>query len=313
MKRIVAVLSSMVMALALCLPAVGTAQGQLPAKWIAAEDFNQWSFASQTPNTYTFGGTNCQVFPGVVMQPFFAFGPSSAPYPVFIRDANSTLNEIVTPISVSTTSGSCGFVASTANSHTTFAVSSGTAGLQEAVGTLKGTSGTAPWTVMLDSYWYSLVAGLPSTSAPAIIANLKGSAGVTLVDVTTVPWSFYSWNGTAYTPSASNQTVPTVAAGSGAGTSPTIAVVGTGTSGIVTLTTGTTPSGSAAIFTLTWPSIANGGFQYAPTCTITSIGTRAYTGTNATVGGPPAVDTYTSTSTALTASVSGYKWQYKCQ
>jgi hypothetical protein len=81
----------------------------------------------------------------------------------------------------------------------------------------------------------------------------------------------------------------------------------------VTLTTGTSPTASATIFTLTWPSIANGGFQYAPSCTITSIGTRAYTGTNASVAGPPAVDTYTATSSALTASVSGYKWQYTCR
>jgi hypothetical protein len=44
--------------------------------------------------------------------------------------------------------------------------------------------------------------------------------------------------------------------------------------------------------------------------TITPIGARAYTGTKASVARLPAVDICTATSTALTASVSGYSGVY---
>ena len=46
-------------------------------------------------------------------------------------------------------------------------------------------------------------------------------------------------------------TTPTVAAGAGAGTSPTISVAGTDSVHVVSLTTGTSPTTSAAVFTLT--------------------------------------------------------------
>lgn len=303
----------------LAAPLALVAQQGLPVKSVFAEQFNNWSFASQAANTYTFAGTNCQSYPladGTIPS-YFVFGNPVTPtyFPVFIQDAAPANSEIVTPTSLSTVAGACGFSAATVNQHTSFRVSSGTAGLQDAIAVLyqSATSTLPPIPVYLDRTWYNLVSGLPAgTTAQSIIAALKGGPAVYIVDTTTTPNTNYSWNGTAYSASASNVTVPTVAASTGAGTSPTITVVGTGTAGKVTLTTGTTPAASGAIFTLTWPSIAAGGFQYAPHCTITSLGTRPYTGTNAAVAGPPAVDTYTATATALTASVSGYQWSYSC-
>lgn len=45
---------------------------------------------------------------------------------------------------------------------------------------------------------------------------------------------------------------PAIAAGVGAGTSPTIAIAGTDLAGTVTLTTGTLPTGASTVFTITW-------------------------------------------------------------
>lgn len=310
-----------VMALLLVgLSAIAFAQGppNFPPTSVYARAYAAWSVIGQQANTYTFNGRVCYFSPfnNGATSPFFVFsgtnGGSTVYFPVAIIDANPSLNEIVTPTSTTNTAAACGFSASTANSHTSFTLSSGTAGLQEAL--TSQLQNAPPTQVLLDKYWYQLVAGLPGApSAYSIINSASGSANVQIVDTTTAPWTYFCYNGTNYTTCASNQTVPTVAAGSGAGTSPTITVVGTGLSGIVTLTTGTTPTASATIFTLTWPAIASGGFQYAPACTISTIGTRAYTGTNASVAGPPAVDTYTATGTALTASVSGYKWSYTCR
>lgn len=56
-------------------------------------------------------------------------------------------------------------------------------------------------------------------------------------------------------------TTPTVAAGAGAGTSPTVAITGTDVSGVLTITTGTSPTGSnATIATITF----SGAYGSAP-------------------------------------------------
>lgn len=285
-----------------------TANTPFPVPAFYASAFGNWSIKGQDPNTYTFQGRSiCNS--NAQNMTFFVFNTNA---PVWIADSNTANSEAVIPSAIVNTAGSCGVTVSTANSHFTFQLRSGTGGLQEALNSLAGAA-SSPAEVVLDRNWYAQAANVPGKTPAAIIAAAAGGSGVYLLDITTAPNTYYSWNGTNYTPSASNQTVPAVAAGAGAGGTPTISVVGTGTSGVVTLTSGTAPTASATIFTLTWPAIASGGFQYAPNCTITSIGTRAYTGTNATVAGPPAVDTYTATSTALTASVSGYKWSYVCR
>ena len=309
MRKLLLSLVALTMAAMLCAPAfaqVSTTPFPVPQYYASA--FGTWSLLGQSPNTYTFAGRN--ICNGNAQNtPFFFFNTNA---PVYIADVNTANSEVDTPSAIVNTAGSCGVTIATTNNHYSFSLRSGTGGLQEAINTVTGAA-SLPAEIVLDRNWYAFANNVPNTSAAAIIAAAAGSSGIYLVDITTAPNTYYSWNGSAYTPSATNITPPTVAAGSGAGGSPTISIVGTGTSGFVTLTSGTTPTASATIFTLTWPSVANGGFQYAPTCTITSTGTRAYTGTNASVAGPPAVDTYTATSTALTASVSGYKWKYVCR
>lgn len=293
------------------------AQGALPPTGVFAEQFNNWSLASQSANTYTFTGTNCFNYPLVngSLQPYFVFGPTAAAYPIYIQDANPSNSEIVTPSSTSTTTP-CGFSASTTYTHTSFTVLSGTAGLQDAVGTLASSATPVrPSVVYIDAYYYQLVSGLPgSQSVPAIIRALKGTTGVNLVDITTAPFTWYTWNGTQYVVSGQSMLAPTLAVtGAGAGTGPaSTSIAGNNSSGIVGFTTGTTPTASAAVFTLTWPSLANGGFSYAPSCTFTSVGTNAYTsGVASSVAGPPAVATFTASATALTASTA-YVFAYRC-
>jgi hypothetical protein len=316
MKRIgIFALAGLVLA-----PLLATAQN-LPAKLYWAEQYNNWTQISQQANTYTFNGT-CRNTPATdgTAPSYFVYGNpvTSVFYPVLILDASPSVSEIVTPTALSTVSGACGFSASTVNQHISFTLSSGTAGLQDAVGSLSLTATTQqPAVVALDRYWYGLVAALPPTptvqSASTIIANLKGAQSVMIVDTTTAPWTYYAWNGTNYTLAQFSLVAPTLAEGAGAGTGPTATIKGNAQYGTITLTTGTTPTASATIFTLTWPALSAGGFSYAPFCSITSIGTKQYTGTNASVAGPPAVDTYTATATALTASVSGYEWNYSCR
>lgn len=295
---------------------LAVAQGGLPPVTVTAEQYNNWSFNSQTANTYTFTGANCQNYPatGGVISSYFVFGPTASPYPVLIRDANPANSEIVTPTSTSNVSGACGFAASTVNTHTSFTVSSGTAGLQDAVGTLGGTATPAvPWTVIIDRTYYQLVAGLPSRSVAGIINALKGSVNVQIQDITTAPSTFYVWNGSNYVPRGGATTPPTLAVtGAGAGTGPSATSInGSSVAGTVAFTTGTTPTASAAAFTLTYPTVANGGPSYAIACTFTSIGANAYTtGTSATTGTPEVV-TFTASATALTASTA-YVFNYHC-
>lgn len=299
---------------ALILAAIGAVSGLAQSNQTYAQreffasDFGQWRIPSQAANTYQWSpGSICSTSAANIQ--FFPFATNA---PVLIVDATAANTETVTPSAISATSSFCSVTISPGNQHFSFSVTSGTGGLQEVLNQISS-SNAYPVAVILDRNWYSLAAAVVGKTPAGIIASVAGSAAAFLVDRTTAPYTFYSWNGTNYTVAATLVTPPTVAAGAGAGGSPTIALVGTGTSGVVTLTSGTSPTASAAIFTLTWPSVANGGFQYAPNCTVTSIGTRAYTGTNASVVGPPAVDTYTATTSALTASVSGYKWQYTCR
>ncbi len=57
-----------------------------------------------------------------------------------------------------------------------------------------------------------------------------------------------------------NSSAPTIAAGAGAGTSPTISITGTDLAGAVTVTSGSTPSASSVIVTITF----NGSYGTAP-------------------------------------------------
>jgi len=184
-----------------------------PPTWVYARAYNGWNVIGQQASTYTFNGAVCYYSPYNNGQsaPIFDFGAyQGATYvynPVFIQDANTALNEIVTPTSVTNGTSSCGFAATTANSHASFVLSSGTAGLQEAITAQLQT--TPAFVVVLDKYWYQLVAAFPSTTTPqSIIAAATGTANVYIVDTTTSPWQFYSWNGSKYVPTSSTGGIP---------------------------------------------------------------------------------------------------------
>lgn len=324
--------SLVVSLLALLTPVLATAQGFVPAgapPVVYADNYGRWVIQGRQANTYVFHFSDpspCQITQLNFgdSSTFYAFSNSVALASVFIQDNNSANSEVVTPGSFLTpTQGACGPALAPANSHITFSLQSGTGGLQEAINARGGATKPYLTTIILSPEWYKLIAGISGSNAtlsnsitPAgVIFGATCSSKVGLVDVTTNPYSYYSCNPTTgkFVVAASNQTAPTVAAGAGAGTAPTIALVGNGSSGTVTLTTGSAvPASASTIFTLTWPAVASGGFAYAPNCTITSVGTLPGPGTNASVAGPPAVDTFTSLAAGLTSSVSGYKWTYSC-
>lgn len=319
MKTILRMIYARVLCLLVLLfaPAFAFAQSAPPPPFVFAESYAQWNFGSQTPNSYIFSGTNCLVTPltgagSGVSAPFFAFGPTATPFPVYIRDDSPALSEVVTPLSTSRQGSSCGFVASTSNSHITFNVLSGTAGLQEAVASQ---ASQASAVVYLDQYWYGLVAALPgSQTAPAIIAALKGGGNVILKDLTTAPTTDYVWSGTAFkaiSGSTAGKTLPTAALGAAAGTAPSaVTTYGSANVTVVSFTAGTSTT-TGTIFTLTWPT--TNSFTYPPTCTVTSTGANQYlTGTVATTySASHAILTFTEATAALTASTA-YQFTVRC-
>ncbi len=308
------------------------AQGFVPAQgpaWVYADNYGRWALTGQAPNTYSFTPSAvCQITQlGFKNQmTFFAFGSNIALAPVFVQDINSAASEVVTPGSAATqTQSTCSVNIAPVNSHTTFTLQSGSGGLDEAINTLGNTGSN--YTIVLSPEWYKLISGISSQNAtltnsitPAdVVANSTCASNLTLVDVTSTPWTYYGCNASHKWVTTTPSPAVSVAAGAGAGTSPTIALsAGSNDAmGSVTLTTGTAPSASAAIFTLTFAAPDyGGGYPYAPKCTFTSVGTTAYasgtassTAGSGTTGGTGVL---TASATALTASTSGYKWTYSC-
>ena len=317
-------------------PAQGFNPAQAPP-WVYADNFGRWVLPEQQPNTYTFqvsGVSPCQITKlnygdG---QTFYAFGNTVALAPVFVRDTNAANSEIVAPGSyLAPTQQSCGPGIAPSNPHSTFWLQSGTAGLQEAINAVGGFTASYPTVIYLTPEWYKLVSQissqnstLASTTPASIIAAAVGSVQAIVVDVTTAPPTQYVWKGSSTKYASGTQywafsaTHPTLAAGTGAGTSPTVAIVGNSITGTVTVTTGSAvPVAADPIFTLTWPSpgtagSASSGWAYAPTCTFTSTGISPGVTTNTAVAGPPAVARLTSPAAGLTSSTPGYAWTYLC-
>jgi hypothetical protein len=206
-------IAALICVAALCIvPASAQGPPNYPPTWVYARAYNNWNLIGQSTNTFTFNGAVCYNSPYNNGQSpsFFDFagyqGTTLVYNPVFILDANAALNEIVTPTSVTNTSASCGFGAAPANTHISFNLLSGTGGLQEAI--TNQLQVTPVFDVVLDKYWYQIVSGYTSTSATGavtvlttpqtIIGAVTGTANVGIVDTTTSPWTFYSWNGSKY-------------------------------------------------------------------------------------------------------------------
>ena len=105
-------------------------------------------------------------------------------------------------------------------------------------------------------------------------------------------------------------TAPAIAAGTGAGTSPTVSVAGTPEGGTITVVTGTSPAASnATIATLTYPQAFPTGS--APVLSPANAAAAALTGATAPfLAGTTTAATLTGGSSALAASTT-YVWNYR--
>jgi len=189
MKRILTLLAL------LAVVAIGTASAQTKS-WYFAYDFGQWAIPGQAASTYTFQGRNICYSQAVGLN-FFVFNTNA---PVYIQDIGTPSNsESVTVSAVTSNPSGCTITVSPAHSHYSFNVRSGSAGLQEAVNTLGSSSGYVQ-TVFLDTRWYNQAANIGTPSA--IIAAVAGNTQVQLVDATTYPFTYYTWNGANYVKSS---------------------------------------------------------------------------------------------------------------
>ena len=102
---------------------------------------------------------------------------------------------------------------------------------------------------------------------------------------------------------------PTIAAGTGAGSSPTISVSGTDNYQTITLTTGTSPSATATICTVTF----NKTWGNAPKCIVSPGNSNAALAstTNPYVSSS-STTTFTFTSTGALAAGTSYIWNCSC-
>ena len=248
--RALALLGIVLMA-ALSVP-TATAQGNQPPTWVFARNYGGWNIIGQQANTYTFNGGVCNYAPYTNgnAPSFFVFSGYNASvqvfYPVLITDANQALSEIVTPTSTTQTSSSCGFAATTVNSHTSFVLTSGTGGLQEAVITQQ--QSTPVFNVILDKFWYQSVAALPgSPTAASVIASVTGNSNVGIVDTTVTPWKYYAWDGTHYQPVMGSSAFPNLGVSSFTNiAAPTALSTSAASAGLITTATtgGTIPASS---------------------------------------------------------------------
>jgi hypothetical protein len=107
-------------------------------------------------------------------------------------------------------------------------------------------------------------------------------------------------------------TTPTIAAGAGAGTSPTVSISGTDTNGVITVTAGASPATGATIVTVTF-SAARAAAPKTVLLTPAEANAAALTGTTQVFAGAAGISTtaftVTSGSAALTATTT-YKWNY---
>jgi hypothetical protein len=177
-----------------------------PAPWYFAANYGNWTITGQQANTYTFFPTSlCQV-PNAQTGTFFPFATTA---PVYVQDVVAANSEVLTPSAIIQTSAQCGITISPSHSHYSFWLRSGTGGLQEALNALS-TSGGYAAPIYLDRNWYTLAAAVPGTTPAAIIAAATGSTGAYLIDLTTAPSTFYTWNGSAYVASASSSAAGSV-------------------------------------------------------------------------------------------------------
>lgn len=156
-------------------------------------------YSDETSTTgFTFPAGACQVSGGGSN-----FVGVSAGIPIKIVDGNPLHTEIATPSAVNINACTVA-VTTTYNHQVPYFLTSGTGGLQEAINA-NGT-GSGANTIVIDAQWYKQV---PPGVAATVIASVHGNTSLGLVDVTTTPYTTYSWNGSAY---VSNGALPAATA-----------------------------------------------------------------------------------------------------
>ncbi len=202
---------------------------------IVASQFGEYQVPT-VGNGFSFPPDTCEISGGSRSFPAF-----TSSVPIKIVDTNPAYTEVDTPVAVIANSSACAVSMTTTYSHSSFYLTSGTGGLQEAINNGIQNAGGAN-TVILNAEWYSLVA--PS-NPPTVIASVHGNTALGLVDVTTTPYTAYQWNGTAYAEVSYGGTLP-----SGSG----LVKVTSGTGGVATpgadflspsITNGMLPQGTA--------------------------------------------------------------------
>ncbi len=153
---------------------------------LVASQFGEYTVPS-VGSGFAFPADSCQVSGGGKNFAAFTMGA-----PIKIVDINPSHTEVVNPIGVFI--NSCAVSLATTYSHTSFYLTSGTGGLQEAINNGPARGGGQN-TIVLNAEWYSLVA--PSNPA-TVIASVHGNTALGLVDVTTTPYTAYAWNGSQY-------------------------------------------------------------------------------------------------------------------
>ena len=171
-----------------------TARAPFSQPWYFAADYN-FRIASQTANTFLWSPRGICTATASGTQ----FNPFKVGTTVLIVDVTAANSEVVTPTAVTATSNACGFAATALNNHYSFSVTSATGGLQEALNQLAVSNASKPGPIYLDRNWYSAASSIPGKTPAGIITAAAGNAKAFLVDLTTIPATYYSWSGTAYT------------------------------------------------------------------------------------------------------------------
>ena len=150
MRKLILVLSIIVLGVALSCcaqtPGTPTVGPGNTAGLLYASNFGLWQVPQGNTGQFSWSSPSfCTVTAaGIPLAPVFAVGT-----PVLIKDQVTANSETVTPSAVNVGGAGCSITVSLANKHNTFTLTSGTAGLQEAINYAHG----LPYQVILTPDW----------------------------------------------------------------------------------------------------------------------------------------------------------------
>jgi hypothetical protein len=219
------------------------------------------------------------------------------------------LTQFISPITTDIDGATITFNLATSNWHNvvlggnrTLALSNPTIGQQFTIQLTQ--DGTGSRTVT----WFSGITWNGGGSAPTLQTAPNAIDTITFKCTGSGVYVGYPTYQNTFTHLIGGGTAPTIAAGAGAGSSPTISIAGHDTYGAITLTTGTLPSLASTVFTVTFGT----AYATAPYVTFSPANANAALLTGVTmVYVTPTTTTFvfTSGSTALPAATQ-YIWNY---